>query len=83
MSALFSAVPLTWRVVAGLAVLAAIAGGYLFWHHRVYQSGYDDAIQDVANHNAVAARTVRDAVSKPRACRDGGGRWDVTRGVCD
>lgn len=80
---LIGALPIAWQLAAAGAAIAAIAAGYLIWRHNVYSEGYDNAMGNVDERNSAAARDVREAVSKPRTCRDIGGRWDVTRGLCE
>jgi len=80
--AAIAVVPLPWK----LGAIALLAGGallgFLAWKQSIYQSGYDDAIKDVAEQNAVRTEQLREAVSKVRACRDSGRVWDQSRGVC-
>lgn len=82
MIALLRAVPLLWKlgIVAGLIV--AGWGAVAVWKHSIYQEGVADANREANERNQNAADDVRAAVSKPRACRGDGGRWDVARGVC-
>jgi lysozyme len=79
---LFAALSWKWKLAA-LAILAAgVIGAGVAIYSNIYNSGYDDAIADVAARNAQAAKDVKAAVGQSRACRDAGGRWDQSRGVC-
>lgn len=79
---LLALIPLPWRL-AGMALAFAAALGAAVWlRNSVYQSGYDDAMADVAAANAAKAKEVREALGRVRACRDSGGTWDQSVGVC-
>lgn len=82
MLAQLRALSLGVQLLAGAAAFVSLGGAYWAWRHHVYESGYEDAVQDMAARNGAAAKDVREAVSKPRACRDAGGRWDVANGLC-
>jgi hypothetical protein len=77
------AAPLVWKIGIVAGGIAVVMAATVAWKHSIYQSGYNDAIKDVAARNAEAADAVRRAVERPRACRDGGGVWDQSRGLCD
>ncbi|MCL4712151.1 MAG: hypothetical protein KJZ73_12990 [Pseudorhodoplanes sp.] len=79
----FRLLPSLWQIGALFALLTVFGGAYALHRHTIYQSGYDDAISDIAARNAVAAKAVREAVSQVRACRDRGGTWNQSRGVCE
>jgi hypothetical protein len=82
MKLLWSVVPLPWKLGAFAVLLAG--AGYGVWHvySSIEQAGYDRAINDVAKTNAVASAKLRDAVHRARSCRDFGGDWDQSRGLC-
>ena len=79
----FFGASLLWKIGLIAAGVAALGTAYAIHRHNIYQSGYDDAINDVAARNAQASQAVRDAVAKVRECRDRGGTWDQSRGVCN
>lgn len=79
---LLAAIPLPWKLGAIAIFAAAAIGAGIYIHNSIYNSGYDDAMSDVAAANAAKAKEVRAAVGKVRACRDSGGAWDQSRGVC-
>lgn len=68
-------------VTAGVIALGA-GGGALVWHHKVYQSGYNAALADIAEENdeAIARAVAKRNVWKD--CRSRGGTWDQTSGTC-
>lgn len=80
---LFRALPIVWQLAGIGVVIGGVGGAYLYWHHKIYERGYDDAMADTAAQNAKAAEDVKKQLSKTRACRDGGGSWSSARGVCD
>lgn len=74
--------PYVLQLALGAGLIAALGGLYAFEHHRIYKSGYDAAIADV---DAETKRGVDDAlgnVKKSRDCRDAGGAWSQSDGVC-
>lgn len=77
------ALPLLGRIgLAGVGVLG-VGGAYLYWHHQVYEAGYDAAIEDVKKENANAAKAAERARARVRGCDvDGGMRWSQARGQC-
>lgn len=65
------------------SLTAAAIGGYLYWHHHVYQAGYDRAIELVAKQNKEALHAVDDARARVRDCNARVGmRWDQVAGEC-
>lgn len=75
-------IPSFWKfgfIAAGALALVALYG---VWHHKVYQSGYDAAISDVAAENQGAINAAEDLKGKRRACIARGGAWSVVDGVC-
>jgi hypothetical protein len=72
---------LAGAIAAGVAV-TAIGGGLALYHHKVYQSGYDAALSDIAEENA---ETIARAVEKRNVwkdCRARDGSWDQSTGRC-
>jgi hypothetical protein len=82
MLAVIRALPVVWQVGIGAAILAAAAAGYVYWHHHVYQSGYDAAMLDVAANNKEAIDARNKAVRRVWDCRAADRVWDTTAGVC-
>lgn len=76
------AIPLLWKIIAAGGVLVLLAGGALYVHNKIEQAGYDRAMDDVAKTNAVARIRLDEAVARSKSCRDFGGRWDQSRGLC-
>lgn len=79
---MFALLPLAWRIGIGVAAVAALAGAYTVWHHKVYQSGYDAAIAAVARADQDAINRVKDGVKDLVECRARNGTWDVSTGTC-
>lgn len=68
-------------ITAGVIALGA-GGTAIVWHHKIYQSGYDTALADIAEDNA---ETIARAVAKRNVwkdCRARNGQWDQTTGKC-
>lgn len=75
----FSGASTLTKIIALGSILLALSGVYGIWHHRVYKSGYDAAILDIAKADAKAVKRARDARARLKACD---GTWDQTAGVC-
>ena len=67
-------------IIGGLAV--ALLGAYGIWHHKVYRSGYDRAISDIAAADAKAVQRATNARNAFKICRDSGRKWDQATGTC-
>lgn len=78
----FTGLSLLGRIGTAGGVLIAVIAAYWFWHHTVYNRGYDAAIAAIAAENKEAVDAADRARQKVRACADSGGNWDVTGGVC-
>lgn len=81
--ALFRGLPFLAQIVTLLALIAAVVGGYWYWHSHVYNKGWNDhaLAVEMQDAKAVAASTLaRQTVAK---CRDAGGEWSVVNGVCE
>lgn len=76
------AIPLMWRIGIAAAAVGALAVGYGFWHHAVYQSGYAAAIAAVADADDGAVNRVKDEVKIRAECRARGGTWDLVNWKC-
>lgn len=53
MKALWSVIPLPWKIGIFAALLGAIVAAYGFWRHSIWQDGYDAR---VAEEKAVAQK---------------------------
>lgn len=70
-------IPLSWKIGATLALCGALWGGYAYWHHKVYQSGYK-AAEAVGKENMRKAnvdaeltlKTANDKVSLKQSALD-------------
>lgn len=83
MTKLLAFLPLPWRLGLLAAIVAALGGIYLHWRSEIYDEGYSDAKAKVDAQNRDAAGRARDALANTRACRDSGGHWVQSRGVCE
>jgi glucose-6-phosphate 1-dehydrogenase len=69
-------------VAFAATVALTVTSVYEVWHHKVFRSGYDRALLDIARADDKAvdrASTMRNAW---RACRDLGHNWDQSTGRC-
>ncbi len=82
MLAFLRALPLLWQLglLAGGGI--ALGGGYAYWHHKVYSSGYVAAIADVEAANAESVNAADKAREIVRECFDRGGNWDTVKRLC-
>jgi hypothetical protein len=83
MLALFRALPLLVQLGIGLGLVGAVAGGYAYWHHSVYQSGWDDAKADTSAKDKEAVDAANNSVDPVRACRASGRVWRTATGQCE
>lgn len=84
MFAAFRLLPIGIQVALGLGVLTAIGGGYAVWHHKIYQSGYDAAMSDVAEQNQEAVHAADQARGRVRDCNSRDGmRWNQVTRECE
>lgn len=72
---------LTKLAVAGALALAAL-GAYGIWHHKVYRSGYDRALADIAAEDKRAIGSALELRQVWKDCRARGGRWIQSEGRC-
>ena len=49
---MFGAIPLLWRIVGVVGLIAGLWGGWLLLEHSIYQRGYDKASEDCAKRAA-------------------------------
>lgn len=80
--AIVRALPIVWQLAIAAGGIAAVGGGYAYWHHKVDQRGYDRAIAEITHQDTEAVNAALQARARRRACIDGGGVWDVTTGQC-
>lgn len=76
----FKLLPLAWKLGIVAASLVALAGTYAYWHHSVFEAGYDKAIADVQAENRFGKDAALQNVQRRRACA---GTWSQSRGVCE
>lgn len=83
MLAAFRLLPIMWQLTAIGVGLATLVAGAAYFHHKIYQSGYDAAIADVTHQNQEAVDAVNEGRARVRDCnaRDGM-RWDQVAGEC-
>jgi hypothetical protein len=67
--------------IGGGLVLAAVAGFVGVKTHYT-NVGYNQAMEAVAAQDQEAINAAASARERVRSCRDTGGVWDVTEGVC-
>lgn len=72
-------------IVLGLAVtlFGAASVAYVSWRHEQRMIGYNRALAEVAEQNAVAKGVARDIVGQINDCEAKGGSWNVSTGDCD
>lgn len=74
--------PLVWQVtILGIAI-TAIVGAYSYWHHTVYQRGYNAAIYAIATKDKEAINAANKISSEVDRCYDSNRSWDAINGVC-
>ena len=79
---MFGGAGLLTKIIAIGALAAVLLTAYGVWHHKVYRSGYDRAISDIAAADAKAVQRATTARNAYKACRDSGRRWDQATGTC-
>jgi hypothetical protein len=67
-------------VAAGLMV--TLLAAYGAWHHKVYQSGIDDAVARIAANDAKLVDRAFKARGKLKECQARGLGWNQTTGDC-
>lgn len=72
---------LTKLITVGV-LAAALLAAYGVWHHKVYRSGYDRAISDIAAADTKAVQRATTARSAFKTCRESGRQWDQATGTC-
>lgn len=81
LKALQAAGVLTKIIMAGSLLLVALSA-YGIWHHKVYRSGYDRALADIAAEDKRAIGSAMEMRGVWLECRKRGGRWIQTEGRC-
>lgn len=77
-----SLIPWWAKLLAIVAVIAALYGGYRAWRHAVWTEGKNAAIEAVQAQNGIAADAARKVDQAIDDCYDRGGTWDVSTGAC-
>jgi hypothetical protein len=80
--AMFGGAGLITKLITVGVLAVALLAAYGVWHHKVYRSGYDRAISDIAAADTKAVQRATTARSAFKACRDSGRRWDQATGTC-
>lgn len=80
--ATFGGAGLLTKIIAIGLLAAALLTAYGVWHHKVYRSGYDRAISDIAAADTRAVQRATAARSAFKTCRDSGRKWDQAAGTC-
>jgi hypothetical protein len=70
------------KIALAVGLAAAVLAAYGVWHHKVYRSGYDRAISDIAAADAKAIGRAQQARAVWKNCRDSGKRWNQETGTC-
>jgi hypothetical protein len=69
-------------LIGGAVVIAAALGGWGYCKVHYTKVGYARAINEIAANDRKAIDEADQARMRVRACRDAGGVWDVTQGIC-
>jgi len=80
--ALLQASSLLTKIVAAGALALALLGAYGVWHHKVYRSGYDRALSDIAAEDKRAIGSALELRQVWKHCRASGRRWIQSEGRC-
>ena len=64
------------------AIIVGIGIGWLAFATHYENIGYAKAMHAIAAQDAKAISEAQHARETVKACRDGGGTWDVANGVC-
>jgi hypothetical protein len=68
-------------ILSGFVALAA-GDGAVVWHHKIFESGYEKALSDIAAEDAAAIARATQMRSVWRDCRAHNGQWDQSTGEC-
>lgn len=83
MLALLKALPIGAQVGIALAILGAAGGGYVAWRSSIFNQGAAYERQQQQERDDEAVGKAGDARGAVRDCRERGGVWSQSRGVCD
>jgi thiol:disulfide interchange protein len=72
--------PARFRNAAGIVGIAALVGGAFYW--MAFHAGEKHMAQRIAAQDQEAVNDKDAALKDVHACRNRGGTWDVTVGVC-
>ena len=64
------------------AIIVGVLIGWLTFKTHYYNQGWAAAIHAIAAQDQKAINERNKALAEVKACRDGGGTWDVINGVC-
>jgi hypothetical protein len=79
---LFGGAGLLTKVIIIGGIALSLLAAYGVWHHKVYRSGYDRAISDIAAADAKAVQRATTARNAFKTCRESGRQWDQATGTC-
>lgn len=74
--------PYLLQLIGGLAIAAALGGGFLTLKVHYTHIGYDKAIAAIAAEDKEAIDAADQARERVGACRNAGGVWDQSEGKC-
>jgi sensor domain CHASE-containing protein len=79
---MLSAAGLLTKILVAAGLVAAALATYGVWHHKVYQSGVDDAVAKIARADAKLVNRAIEARRKLKDCQSQDKAWDQTTGAC-
>lgn len=74
--------PYLTQLITGSAIALAAGGGFLTLKIHYTDVGYSKAINAIAAQDKEAIDAADQARGRVDACRNTGGVWDITEGVC-
>jgi hypothetical protein len=69
-------------IAISAAIVIGIGVGWLTFSNHYFNKGWTAALHAVAAQDAKAISEAQHAREAVKQCRDGGGTWDVSNGVC-